>query len=463
MNVTNIIEQKYSYPEMKELFSEEHLVRTYRSCWIALAKAQRQAGLKRITNEMIKELEKSKNKINLSVVRKKEKENKHDILAHIYAYGVLCPKAKEIIHLGATSQCIKCNSDLLIQYDALILIKKSLLALLSELSDKIDKTKKIACIAHTHYQPAQPTTIGKRLCSYAQDFLMDLEDLEIILNNYKLRGAKGATGTQASYLKLLGIKEKVFLMDNLFVKNLGFSQKYDITTQTYTRKFDAKIANLLASIATTCKKYATDIRLLSNIGILQENFGKKQAGSSAMPYKKNPMMCERICSLSRKLMNNQNDFHQVYAEQWLERTLDDSAIRRIDIPENFMLTDYILIKMSEVTKGLVVYENVCKKQLDEAMPFLIIEDLLMQGVKNGGDRQKLHEVLKKHAIETSYEINALGKSNNLLSKISNDKNINLSKKDIDILMKKGSPIGLSVQQTENFQKKLKHILRRKKI
>jgi len=446
----DIVSTRYSSDAMKQIFSEESIIRTWRECWIALAEAELDLGLKQITKPMIEEMKKNINNIDFDAAREKEKETQHDVMAHIHAYGLACPTAKGIIHLGATSQCIKCNTDLILQHKALILIRQGLIATLKNFEGLIVRTKKIPTLAYTHYQPAQPTTLGRRFCIYAQDFLSDLKELDSIMDDYALRGVKGATGTQASYLKLFGDKNKVRKLDLLFAEKLGFSKVFPITTQTYTRKFDIRIASLLASIAATCKKFATDVRLMANLGVVEEAFGKKQTGSSAMPYKRNPMICERICSLSRKVINNQKDFYEVYSEQWLERTLDDSAIRRIDIPQNFMLTDYLLSKMADVVGGLVIFEKQSIRLVDEELPFLASEDILMECAKKGADRQVVHEAIKKHAFESAKKLKEEGGENDLLERLSSDKTIGMSKSELKKMLSTSSFIGLSVEQTDDF-------------
>jgi adenylosuccinate lyase len=449
----DIITTKYSREAMRELFSEKNIIITWRECWVALAEAERELGLKQVTKEMISEMKKNLCNIDFEAAREKEKETEHDVMAHIHTYGLVCPKAKGIIHLGATSQFVKCNTDLILQHKALALIRDDLVVLLKSFASLIERTKKVPTLAYTHYQPAQPTTLGRRFCNYAQDFLMDLKELDRVMDDYALLGAKGATGTQASFLKLFNNAAKVKKLDSLVVKKLGFKKSLAVSTQTYPRKIDTRIACLLASICSTCKRFATDVRLMSNLGVVEEPIGEKQTGSSAMPYKRNPMKSERICSLSRKVMNNVSDFFEVYAEQWLERTLDDSASRRIDIPENFMLTDYMLGMLSGVAGGLVVFEKISKRLLDEELPFLSTEDILMEAVKKGGDRQKIHELIKKHSFEVTKSIKLEGGKNDLIERLMNDSEIPLKKEDYHKILSSDSLIGLSVSQAEEFLKK----------
>jgi adenylosuccinate lyase len=448
----DVVSSRYSYDEMKGIFSEHSITHTWRLCWIALAEAENELGLKQVTKEMIAEMKKHIDDIDFAAAKEKEKETQHDVMAHIYAYGLVCPKAKGIIHLGATAQCVKCNTDLILQHRALKIIRQDLIGLLNALYHLIQRTKHNPTLSYTHYQPAQPTTIGRRFCSYAQDYLADLKELYLIFEDYALRGAKGATGTQASYLELFGDAKKVKKLDLLFAKKLGFKKVFPITTQTYTRKFDIRIASLLASICSTSKKFATDIRLLSNQGILEEPFGKEQVGSSAMPYKRNPMKSEQLCSLCRKVINNLNDFYDVYSEQWLERTLDDSAIRRIDIPQNFMLTDYILRKTTGICEGMIVFEKQSEKLLMQELPFLITEQILMETVKKGASRQEMHEIIKKHCFECAKEIKEDGRENNLAQKLEADHRIPLDSDDFKRILSSRLFIGLSVEQADDFCK-----------
>jgi adenylosuccinate lyase len=449
----NIVLSKYSRESMRELFSERNIILNWRKCWVALAKAEHELGLKQITKEMISELKTNLDNIDFKAAREKEKECEHDVMSHIYAYSLVCPKAKGIIHLGATSQFVKCNTDLMLQHKALTIIREDLITLLFEFSKRIDETKNIATLSYTHYQPAQPTTIGRRLCNYAEELLMDLKDLDLLFKDYPLLGAKGATGTQASFLKLFGSEEKVKKLDTLIVKKLGFQTSYAVSTQTYPRKFDTKIACLLASICSSCKRFATDIRLLSNLGILEEPTKKNQTGSSAMPYKRNPMMSERISSLSRKVMNNVADFYEVYSEQWLERTLDDSASRRIDIPENFMLTDYILANTEKIISGFTVFEKRATKLLEEELPFMATENILMECVKRGNDRQKVHEIIKKHSFDVIKAIKQEGTKNDLLDRLSKEEIIGMKKNELEAIANIKEFIGLAVEQTNDFCKK----------
>ncbi|MBN2459829.1 adenylosuccinate lyase [Candidatus Woesearchaeota archaeon] len=449
----DVVSSRYSYEEMKGVFSDQSIFRTWRLCWVALAEAEHELGLKQITKEMIAEMKKHIDNIDFAAAKEKEKETQHDVMAHIYAYGLACPKAKGIIHLGATSQCIKCNTDLILQHQAIKVIRQDLIILLSALYHLIQRTKHIPTLSYTHYQPAQPTTIGRRFCTYAQDYLADLKELGSIFEDYALRGVKGATGTQASYLELLGDAKKVKKLDFLFAKKLGFKKVFPITTQTYSRKFDIRIASLLASICATTKKFATDIRLLSNIGIIEEPFGNDQVGSSSMPYKRNPMKSEQLCALCRKVINNLNDFYDVYSEQWLERTLDDSAIRRIDIPQNFMLADYVLRKTAGICQGLAVFEKHSEKLLMQELPFLITESILVEAVKKGASRQEMHEIIKKHAFEVAKEIKEQGKENSLIQRLEADHRIPLGTDDFNRIMASKSLIGLSVEQADDFCKK----------
>ncbi|MFH1916529.1 MAG: adenylosuccinate lyase, partial [Nanoarchaeota archaeon] len=440
----DIVAEKYSSEEMRNLFSEQNIVRTWRLCWIALAEAEAELGLKEITKEMIDELKKNIDNIDLAGAKEKEKETQHDVAAQIHAYGKVCPKAKGIIHLGATSQYVKCNTDLILQREALSILRKKLVLLLEIFAKQILKYKDVPTLSYTHYQSAQPTTIGRRLCNYAQDLLTDLEDLDRVHVSIKSRGAKGTTGTQATFLTLFNNDhKKVKKLDTLIAKKLGFSESYSLTTQTYSRKEDIKIHSVLAGIAASAKRFATDLRLLSNLKIMEEPFGKKQVGSSAMPYKQNPMHSERISSLSRKVMNNLKDFYDTYAEQWLERSLDDSAIRRIDIPENFMLTEHIIDLLTKIMKDLVVNEHVSRKMLENELPFLASEEIILSAVKKGKDRQIVHEAIKEHSIAVTKRIKLEGGENDLLERISQDKRIGLTKEELKKLLDSNKFIGRS--------------------
>jgi len=351
---------------------------------------------------------------------------------------------------------------MLLQRQALLIVRKKLLILLDNFYGLIEKYKAVPTLGYTHYQPAQPLTMGRRFCVYAQDFLSDFEELDHLLSTIKFRGEKGATGTQDSFMELFdGDKRKVQKLDILLAKKLGLGKVYPITAQTYTRKQDIYIMTLLANIVASAKKFATDVRLMSNLNILEEPFTEKQVGSSAMPYKRNPMKSERVCSLARKVINNVPDFYDTYAEQWLERTLDDSAIRRIDIPQNFMLTEYIIDTLNEITAGLVIYPTIAKKLLDEELPYMATEKIIMACVKKGADRQKIHEILREHAFNLAKHIKMEGRDNNLISMIANDSRIGLSKQELEKILDVSKFIGLSVEQSEIFARDyLRPILRK---
>jgi adenylosuccinate lyase len=461
----DIVKEKYSSKEMRELFSERNVILNWRRCWVALAVVERDLGLKVITKEMVQEMKDNMENIDLEAARKKEQEVKHDVVAQIYAYGLVCPKAKGIIHLGATSQYVKCNTDMILNRQALNIIRKKLLLLIKNFDGLIDKYKTAPTLGYTHYQPAQPLTIGRRFCVYAQDFLSDFEELDRLLNNLQFRGAKGATGTQDSFVELFdGDKRKVMKLDVQVSRMLGFEKIYPITSQTYTRKQDIYIMNVMANIAATAKKFATDMRLMSNLNILEEPFTEKQVGSSAMPYKRNPMRSERVCSLARKVMSNLADFYNTYSEQWLERTLDDSAIRRIDIPQNFMLVEYIIDSLTEITSGLVVYPMISKRLLDQELPFMATEKIIMATVKKGADRQQIHEILREHAFNLAKHIKMDGGDNNLIEMLANDARIGLSRQELENILDVNKFLGMSVEQSENFLKNyLRPVLRKNKV
>ncbi|MEE9525716.1 MAG: adenylosuccinate lyase, partial [Candidatus Woesearchaeota archaeon] len=387
---------RYTDKEMQYIFSEEFKFTTWRRCWIALAESQMELGLKQITPEMVDELKKAQTTIDYNTAKEKEKEIRHDVMAHVYEYGLHCPKAKGIIHLGATSQFVCCNTDLIQIKEALKIIKKGIINTINNLTKFAEEHKALVTLGYTHYQPAQPTTIGKRITLYIQDLILDLKRLEFPI---LARGVKGTTGTQASYMELFNNYEKVKELDKLVSEKLGFKNSFPITGQTYTRKFDTIVAKALAGIAESAHKFAVDMRLMSNLKIMEEPFAKSQTGSSAMAYKRNPMRSERMTALSRKLMNLQLDFSHIHSNQWFERTLDDSSIRRIDIPQAFLLANAILKLYQNITDGMVVYPAQIKKYLNEELPFMATEVILMELAKQGYDRQEMHEIIKKHSID----------------------------------------------------------------
>jgi adenylosuccinate lyase len=419
---------RYTSRRMQELFSEKNRFTTWRKCWIALAEAQYELGLTDlITVEMLDEMRANKNNIDYELAAAKEKEIRHDVMAHVYEFGTKCPKAEGIIHLGATSQFVVCNTDLIIQKDGLSLIRSSLLQVIKNLSDFCQKHKSLPTLGFTHYQPAQPTTVGKRNTLYIQDLIMDLTFLDFFLDQIKARGVKGTVGTQATFLELFqGDDKKVRMLDELVSRKLGFSEAFAVTGQTYTRKLDMKLAETLAGIGASAHKFAVDLRLLSNLKVQEEPFEKNQTGSSAMAYKRNPMRCERMTGLARKLMGLPQNFAATYSNQWFERTLDDSAIRRMDIPQAFLLTDAILKLYVNISSDMVVFPKQIERHLLAELPFMATEKILMEAVKKGRSRQEMHEVIKEHSLISGKMVKENGKENDLLQRLAQDDRIPFS-------------------------------------
>ena len=444
---------RYTSPEMQQIFSEKTKFTTWRRCWIALAEAQYELGLDDIvTAEMVNELKEHATDIDFEVAAAKEKEIRHDVMAHVYAYGKQCPKAEAIIHLGATSQFVGCNSDLIIQKQALAFIKKALINVIANLVRFCRQYKDLATLGYTHYQPAQPTTVGKRFTLYIQDLLMDLDYLENLESQFKARGAKGTVGTQATFIELFkGDHEKVRQLDRLVAEKLGFDKVFAVTGQTYTRKLDMKTVETLAGIGASAHKFAVDLRLLSNLKVQEEPFAKKQVGSSAMAYKRNPIRSERMTGLSRKLMGLAADFGATYSNQWFERTLDDSAIRRMDIPQAFLLTDAILKLYLNITSGMVVFPKQIERHLRQELPFMATEKILMECVEKGKSRQEMHEVVKIHSLEAGRVVKQEGGDNDLLSRLGQDESIPFDQAELDAMIGNGSEfVGRAPEQTEEF-------------
>ncbi|OQX04973.1 MAG: adenylosuccinate lyase [Desulfobulbaceae bacterium A2] len=416
---------RYTSRAMQELFSERTRFTTWRRCWVALAEAQHEMGLTGlVTAPMLDELRAHVEDVNYEVAEAREREIRHDVMAHVYAYGKQCPLAEPIIHLGATSQFVVCNTDLLVQRQALHLVRRALVNVVANLASFCRRHKNQATLGFTHYQPAQPTTVGKRHTLYIQDLLMDLDSLEFILGQIKARGAKGTVGTQATFLELFaGDHQKVRQMDELVAKKIGFDDVFAVTGQTYPRKFDMKIVEVLAGIAASAHKFAVDLRLLSNLKAQEEPFAKNQVGSSAMAYKRNPMRAERMTGLSRKLMGLPGNFAATCANQWFERTLDDSAIRRMDIPQAFLLTDAILRIYLNITENMVVYPEQLKRALDLELPFMATEKILMACVAKGVSRQEAHEVIREHSVAAGLAVKELGRDNELLQLLAGDDRI----------------------------------------
>jgi len=426
--------------------------KTWRKLWIALAEAEKELGLN-ITQEQIDQLKRFKDDINYDVAEQKEKEFRHDVMAHIHAYGEQCPDARGIIHLGATSCYVGDNTDIIIMTEALKLIRKKVLTVIGKLSDFAQKYKGMPTLGFTHFQPAQLVTVGKRACLWIQDLLMDLEDLEHLLQNMKLLGCKGTTGTQASFLDLFdGDHEKVKKLDELIAEKMGFKKVFPVSGQTYPRKLDSRVLNVLSGIAQSAYKFANDIRLLQSLKEIEEPFEKKQIGSSAMAYKRNPMRCERICALARYVVVDAMNPAITASTQWFERTLDDSANKRISIPEAFLAVDAILGIYINVSGGLVVYPKVIEKHVLEELPFMATENILMEAVKKGGDRQELHERIRIHSMEAGRQVKVEGKDNDLLERIAADKAFGMSIEELQAVLKPENYIGRAPEQVDEFIK-----------
>jgi adenylosuccinate lyase len=421
MSSIDVIVKRYASNEMVEIFSQERRALLWRDLWIALAEAENELGLP-VTESQIEELKKTRKKINFEAVEKYEAKVRHDVMAHVKAYGDVAPKAAGIIHLGATSAYVTDNADLVMMKEGMELVLGKLAALISNLSDFAKKKKDVPTLAYTHFQAAQPTTVGKRACLWIQNFIMDLELLEFELQEMRFHGVKGATGTQDSFLKLFnGDKKKVLQLDQRVMKKMGFTKMFVVTGQTYPRKVDSRILAALASIAESASKFANDMRLLQALHEMEEPMEADQIGSSAMPYKRNPMRSERVCSLARYVMNLVHNARDTAANHWFERTLDDSANRRIIIPHAFLLTDATLDLMNNVVTNMKVHEGVINQRMDQELPFLQTEEIMMAAVAEGGNRQQLHEAIREHAFEAVKNMREKGKSNDLLQRLREDK------------------------------------------
>ena len=446
---TSPLSERYASREMQYIFSQDMKFRTWRKLWIALAETEKELGL-HITQEQIDEMKAHAEDINYDVAKAREKEVRHDVMSHVYAYGVQCPKAKGIIHLGATSCYVGDNTDIIIMVEALKLVQKKLVNVVAELSRFADKYKDQPTLAFTHFQPAQPTTVGKRATLWCQEFLMDLEDLEYVLGTIKLLGSKGTTGTQASFLE----QETIDKIDPMIAQKMGFKACYPVSGQTYSRKVDTRVANILAGIAASAHKMSNDIRLLQHLKEVEEPFEKSQIGSSAMAYKRNPMRSERIASLSRYVMIDALNPAITSATQWFERTLDDSANKRLSIPEGFLAIDGILDLCLNVVDGLVVYPKVIEKHMMAELPFMATENIMMDAVKAGGDRQELHERIRELSMEAGKTVKVEGKDNNLLELIAADPAFNLTLEELQKTMDPKKYVGRAKEQTESFVAKV---------
>lgn len=444
---------RYTSTEMQYLFSDEMKFSTWRRCWVALAEAQYECGLTDlVSQEMIDQMKKNITNIDYDAAKAKEKEIRHDVMAHVYEYGTKCPAAEPIIHLGATSQFVVCNTDLIIQREAFKLVRNGLINVIAQLADFCDRYKGLPTLGFTHYQPAQPTTVGKRNTLYINDIMLDLNCLDQFISQMAARGVKGTVGTQATFLELFkGDHEKVRKLDSLVAEKLGFESAIPVTGQTYSRKLDMKLGEILAGIGASAHKFGVDLRLLSNLKVQEEPFARNQTGSSAMAYKRNPMRSERMTGLSRKLMGLAADFSATYANQWFERTLDDSAIRRMDIPQAFLLTDAILKLFVNITADMVVYPEQVTKLLRAELPFMATEKILMEAVENGASRQNIHEVIKVHSVAAGQVVKNQALENDLFLRLAEDEQIPFSYDELlamtdDLLQFTGR----AVQQTEEF-------------
>ena len=449
-NYSSPLSERYPSPEMKYLFSPEKKFRTWRKLWIALAETEKELGLD-ITDEQIAELKAAAEDIDYEAAKEREKIVRHDVMSHVYAYGLKCPTAKGIIHLGATSCYVGDNTDLIIMTEALQLIRKKVINVIANLSDFCDKYKALPTLGFTHFQPAQPTTVGKRASLWLQDLTLDLEEIDFVLDSMKLLGSKGTTGTQASFLELFdGDIEKVKKIDGMIAEKMGFDACYSVSGQTYSRKVDARVANVLSSIAQSAHKFSNDIRLLQHLKEVEEPFEKNQIGSSAMAYKRNPMRSERIAALANYVISDATNPAITAATQWFERTLDDSANKRISISEAFLATDGILELYMNITSGLVVYPKVIESRLMSELPFMATENIMMDAVKAGGDRQVLHELIRQHSMAAGKRVKEEGAANDLLDRIAADPAFGMTREQLDELMKPELYTGCAASQVEAF-------------
>ena len=442
--------ERYASKEMQHIFSEDFKFSTWRRLWVALAETEKELGLP-ITQEQIDEMKAHITDINYDVAHGREKVVRHDVMSHVYAYGVQCPKAKGIIHLGATSCYVGDNTDIIIMSEALKVIQKKLVSVIAELAKFAKAQKNQACLAYTHYQPAQPTTLGKRATLWMNEFVMDLEDLEYVQGSLKLLGCKGTTGTQASFLELFnGDQEKCDRLDPMIAEKMGFKACYPVSGQTYSRKVDTRVLNILAGIAASAHKFSNDIRMLQHEKEVEEPFEKGQIGSSAMAYKRNPMRDERIASLSRYVMIDALNPAMTSAEQWFERTLDDSANKRLSVSEAFLATDGILDLMLNVVDGLVVYPKVIEKHLRAELPFMATENIMMDAVKAGGDRQELHERIRELSMEAGRKVKEEGAENDLLDRIAADPMFHLTREQLENTMDPNRYVGRAPEQVDSY-------------
>ena len=444
------LSERYASREMQYIFSPEKKFRTWRKLWIALAETEKELGLP-ITQEQIDELKAHKDDINFDVAKEREKLVRHDVMSHVYAYGLQCPNAKGIIHLGATSCYVGDNTDIILMTEALKLVRKKLVNVMAELASFAEKYKDQPTLAFTHFQPAQPTTVGKRATLWLMELKLDLDDLDYVISSMKMLGSKGTTGTQASFLELFdGDHEKCRKADQMIAEKMGFTGCFPVSGQTYSRKVDSRVLSVLAGIAQSAHKFSNDIRLLQHLKEVEEPFEKNQIGSSAMAYKRNPMRSERIASLANYVMADMMNPMLVASTQWFERTLDDSANKRLSIPEGFLAVDGILDLYLNVVDGLVVYPKVIEKRLMSELPFMATENIMMDAVKAGGDRQELHERIRELSMEAGRNVKVEGKDNNLLELIAADPSFNLTLEELKKTMDPKKYVGRAPQQVEEF-------------
>ncbi|MDY2861944.1 MAG: adenylosuccinate lyase [Oscillospiraceae bacterium] len=444
------LSQRYPSKEMKYLFSPEKKFTTWRKLWIALAEAEKQLGLD-ITDRQIKELRDNRENVNYREARAREKVVRHDVMSHVYAYGLQCPNAKGIIHLGATSCYVGDNTDLIIMRDALVLVRNKIINVLKNLADFALKYADMPTLAYTHFQAAQPTTVGKRATLWAHDLLLDLEDIDNLIDSLKLLGSKGTTGTQASFMELFdGDEEKCRMLDKIIAEKMGFKACYPVSGQTYSRKIDFKVLSVLSGVAQSAHKFSNDMRLLQHLKEIEEPFEKSQIGSSAMAYKRNPMRCERMAALANYVISDLNNAAVTSSTQWFERTLDDSANKRLSISEGFLAVDGILQLYMNVTANMVVYPKVIEKHIMAELPFMATENIMMDAVKAGGDRQELHEKIRVHSMAAGSVVKNEGKENDLLERIAADESFGLTLEQLKARMKPAEYVGRAPGQTREF-------------
>lgn len=441
---------RYASSEMQQIFSPDMKFTTWRKLWIALAEAEKELGLN-ITDVQIEQMKKNQDNINYEVAEKYEKEFRHDVMSHVHAFGELCPDAKAIIHLGATSCYVGDNTDIIVMNEALKLVKSKMLILIKKLSDFAMEYKELPTLGFTHYQPAQLVTVGKRATLWIQELLMDMEDLEHVLENMKLLGSKGTTGTQASFLNLFdGDHEKVKNLEKLIAEKMGFKNVFAVSGQTYPRKLDSRVLGVLSAIAQSAYKFSNDMRLLQSMKEIEEPFEEKQIGSSAMAYKRNPMRCERISSLARYVIVDALNPAITASTQWFERTLDDSANKRISVPEAFLAIDAILNIYINVASGLVVYPKVITKHVMDELPFMATENIMMEAVKRGGDRQELHELIRTHSMGAGKRVKVDGEKNDLIERIAGDARFGMTLEELNSVLEPKNYIGRSPEQVVEF-------------